>query len=83
MKWQPIETAPKDGTRVDLWVTYSGDERNQPAAYRETCCEWRIDKYGRGPFWCRYSEDYEDGGWTEIDDTPTHWMPPPEPPEIK
>jgi hypothetical protein len=24
MNWQPIETAPKDGTEVDLWVPDDG-----------------------------------------------------------
>ena len=26
MTWQPMETAPKDGTPVDLWIIGPGDE---------------------------------------------------------
>jgi len=39
MKWQPIETAPTDGTRVDLWVPDAafkcGGQRFTDMAYRE------------------------------------------------
>jgi hypothetical protein len=34
--WQPIETAPKDGTKVDLWI----------AGKRETDCSYREEAWG-------------------------------------
>ena len=78
--WQPIETAPKDGTHVLL--SYPG---------RITYGYWLVLEVGKlvgdcggacrcpeydeapDPFW--YSED---GGFTE-EYPPTHWMPLPEP----
>jgi hypothetical protein len=43
--WQPIETAPKDGTIVDLWVveTESLPKYGETSGYRETYCMF----YGR------------------------------------
>lgn len=61
-QWQPIETAPIDGTVVDLWVN---GERN-PA------CAWKNNKG-----WC-FRLYYTDGtgyGWHKIKGSPTHWMP--------
>jgi hypothetical protein len=66
MAWQPIETAPKDGTEVLLWI--KGDEESP----RKGRWEERLD-LRRGHKWCVAY------GWCE--DTPTHWMPLPEPPE--
>ena len=40
--WKPIETAPKDGTKVDLWVEWPG---RSPAAGRDPDAEW-TDRYG-------------------------------------
>ena len=67
MNWQPIETAPKDGTKIDLW----------DAAYgcRVVNAKWD-NHYSTGDkSWGRNSVDgpfcYE----------PTHWMPIPQPPE--
>ena len=78
--WQPIATAPKDGTHVLL--SYPG---------RITYGYWLVLEVGKlvgdcggacrcpeydeapDPFW--YSED---GGFTE-EYPPTHWMPLPEP----
>ena len=36
--WQPIETAPKDGHPVDLWVTYCCFHRER--SYRATNAYW-------------------------------------------
>lgn len=64
-EWQPIETAPKDGTIVDLWTNYG----------RRTDCKWDYYSWQNckpiGPkTWEIESKD----GPLPI---PTHWMYPP------
>lgn len=62
--WQPIETAPMDGSRVLVW---SLCEEEVVAAY------WNADKYNRKP------NPYWDTDHHYIDsmraNPPTHWMP--------
>lgn len=64
-KWQPIETAPKDGTEVLLF-----DAKDAPNEY--------VGFYDEGGYWC-YSEllvqDVTGAAY------PTHWMPKPENPQ--
>lgn len=73
MKWMPIESAPKDGTDIDLWM--SGP--SSPEGYREPMSGWDATREE----WMAFS-DY----WGEVPigrmvgDAPTHWMPLPEPP---
>ena len=87
-QWQPIETAPKDGTEIFIfrvgwpwapvakWVEYPGnpvlDDNN------EECCMygWLFDEW--------FTPGNEDGwlGWSD-DEMPTYWMPLPEPPQQK
>lgn len=82
MTWQPIATAPKDGTWVDLWIT----SPHSPEGWRATNCVW-IDVD---------DPRFEYVGWASSDDhrTPkgfltnpmviaTHWMPLPEPPDAE
>lgn len=72
-RWLSIETAPKDGTVIDLW----GVHRLQLILPG-----WRVPN----AMWGRVY-DFNGGstdGWVhgEIDAfTPTHWMPLPKPPE--
>ena len=65
MEWQPIETAPKDGTLI-IVHTYTGN----------TTIAWYYKETGLWPHDEPYSEDGEpcNVGY------PTHWMPLPEPP---
>jgi hypothetical protein len=81
VKWQPIETAPKDGTDIILGAPvqeYQG-RRVEP---RSTIGHWDT---GAG-FLCDIDDDGDpswmswDGGFT-TENPPTHWMPLPEPPE--
>ena len=78
-EWQPIETAPKDGTRVLLFPQYCvahwefGDENWMIAPLDMS--EMPVEERFKGTFYCIYPEViYEDG-------VPTHWMPLPEPPQ--
>lgn len=64
MDWQPIETAPKDGSIVDLWVT----EPSLPGGYRATDAWWD----GRFDIWRTMHG--------EPVDRATHWRELPEPP---
>jgi len=71
-EWQPIETAPKDGTEVDLWVV----ERNRGRKFRIPDCHWHCDE------WLVWGGDPEIG-WDLVEEYQhaTHWMLSPEPPE--
>jgi hypothetical protein len=74
--WQPIETAPKDGTVIDLWI---GGE----FAGRRDSCYW-----GKPDHCCGEHGRYCDSDWHDLDDgwvddmnmplsgeePPSHWM---------
>ena len=72
--WQPIETAPRDGTWVLLAggsIEYGWDGDSAPAVVAGQCVRpdpecWQFAWY--------------DGGYYGEYENPTHWMPLPEPP---
>ena len=65
MSWQPIETAPKDGTRIAIkFRSGNRHEANWQTTYGG---EWHTDSYKYLP-WADQAEI-------------THWMPLPEPPQ--
>ena len=79
MNWQPIETAPKDGTWVLLFGGKTSEDdymRTGVLIERPVTAFWNnsecYDEYWAFAFW--------DGDWREEYSDPTHWMPLPEPP---
>ena len=71
MDWQPIETAPKDGSKVDLFGTLGKKYRR-----RATDCYWH-KKAGR---WHTHTHDNDGYSALRLPFEPTHWMRPPAPP---
>jgi len=81
--WQPIDTAPKDGTFIDLWI---GGEFPR----REPDCYWGLPDHCCGEMGSLCDSDWHglDKGWvgsynmpiSDFDGGPTHWMPLPPPP---
>lgn len=88
--WQPIETAPKDGTEILVtWQRFNKEDPRELLAPEVTIAYWTglwgpgsETWHGRGP--TRW-----DGNWEAAELThrmfaaagPTHWMPLPEPPK--
>lgn len=80
ISWQPLDTAPKDGTPIDMW---SRRGRITNARWLTPVCH--VEEYKA---WC--AEEYEECGsygltqlvYVEIDPEPTHWMPVPADPSI-
>lgn len=74
--WQPIETAPKDGTKVLL-----ADKNGyiSTARWTEECERGGVDS-SRDPGWKAYAID-DDSFYSCEYINPTHWMPLPAPPE--
>jgi hypothetical protein len=76
MEWQPIETAPKDGTEIiGFWPSYRKGRQVQVTYYVDT----ETREYGKiervSQYWMSPSP------WTVGERTaPTHWMPIPEAP---
>ena len=66
-EWQPIETAPKNGVRV---LCADGDD--------VATAEWTNARWVVSP--TVWEGDGEYGGLADLEFSPTHWMPLPEPP---
>lgn len=78
-EWQPIETAPMDGTLVDLFISYGIAEKQPDGSLKMKLTGYRIAD-------CKY----ENGDWRitgrggeriSHHEKPTHWMREPDPPE--
>lgn len=67
--WQPIETAPKDGT---VFLAYTVDEGIDFFHWQDLGGDSSAPVGWRSGFITVYREDDEEG--------PTHWMPLPAPP---
>jgi hypothetical protein len=71
MDWQPIETAPLDGTRILAW--FGPSDGVHAVTWEESVTgitSWCVDDDKHGPYPLRgYSDPF-----------PTHWMPLPAPP---
>jgi hypothetical protein len=75
-EWQPIETVPKDGTRILVYFGSMGvREVFWSDAHDADFKLWCVDDNKHGPYYLR--------GWSETGErAPTHWMPLPEPPNV-
>lgn len=80
--WQPIETAPKDGTIIDVWreefgreTVYWGRRPHECGEMGPHCdSDWHREKQ---PSWvCSTFGEYVGGDHAPF----THWMPLPTPP---
>ena len=77
--WQPIDTAPRDGTLIDVWIGGEFPGRRPDVSWREPSdSEW----------WVHGGDTIEtpDATWHDCFgplgrcEQPTHWMQLPEPP---
>jgi hypothetical protein len=68
MSWQPIETAPRDGTRILVYDPSESEGGPVLAAYWSDSVWWQ-------DAWMVW--DCRSDGWQV---SPTHWMPLPSPP---
>ena len=78
LQWQPIETAPKDGTRVlvcaDIWM-WDRTIDKEVTAPQTLIAEWRDRE------WAVDDWNYDCCGCSPETVKPAHWMPLPEPPQ--
>lgn len=76
MQWRDIASAPKDGSLIDLWVTWMpGTPNKEVRSYRVPKCFWNH----KGKKWDTLCYTH-DGKRQMYGETPTHWMPlPPAP----
>jgi hypothetical protein len=79
-EWQPIETAPKDGKVIDVWIDGEFPRRRADVSWREPT---------DSELWVHGGDTIEtpDATWHDCfgplgkSEQPTHWMPLPERPE--
>jgi hypothetical protein len=75
MSWQPIETAPKDGTPILTYYADAYGMRRYSIRYWANDGAWRIDGE-------RVTEGWSDEHRQLRGGSPSHWMPLPDPPHM-
>jgi hypothetical protein len=80
-EWQPIETAPKDGTSILVHNNVApgckdGVADECWAGNTDVAAWWADERGGEGAWICYMSKVLD----PELHFTPTHWMPMPSPP---
>ncbi len=75
MDWQPIETAPRDGTPVLVFSPHV------PLSDPTNVAVGKFETYGEVSWWA-YCESVLADITGQIEPEPTHWMPLPKPPSI-
>jgi hypothetical protein len=81
MQWQPIETAPKDGTRIMLFWPVSG--WTDFGWWKDNPRLIGIEDIDGIPVKAEYfsnSMEWDDYELAKVGNEPSHWMPLPEPP---
>lgn len=82
VSWQPIETAPKDGTEVWLWRRDAGVFLGRYTCMLDYLTEAELEPFDRETIeqmdW--FYADFVSGGRV-TDGEPTHWHPLPEEPD--
>ena len=73
MNWQPIETAPRDGTAILVYCGGVCEREMVVVRYEDTSSEGPFGKF------C-WKELSGQGGWAEK--CVTHWVPLPDPPKV-
>lgn len=80
MNWQPIDTAPKDGTEILGWGECAGEINGPHGVPCKALIEWR----GGRTDWAGYEWSVNGGDHYSTWMKPTHWFPlPPPPSEVK
>ena len=79
-KWQPIETAPRDGTRILAWNSEYGQRETYMSMYSKGSVGYERWVRGNGPAEIGWDWQEPMNGWA-FTWKPTHWMPLPEAPE--
>ena len=74
--WQPIETAPKDGTWI---LVYGAGTDDEDEARNVAVAQYTNYLNGRTTEW-HWQFAWYDGGYYGMFNAPTHWMPLPEAP---
>lgn len=77
MKWQPIETAPKDRPILCFWPVYTYDVGDEVANVI-AIARWKDNPRIHVGYFSDIDE-WDDYGMPH--NPPTHWMPLPEPPQ--
>jgi hypothetical protein len=84
MKWEPIETAPKNGTWITLWRGPADVGRHEPFVFGKWDIGYKTFIFPTEVVDLFYRREEANQSLVEDfyeDDSFTHWMPLPEPPQ--